>query len=582
MATVPRPDTAERPADAWRVDAAAPSFGRVVLMAAALLGIYLVLSSVNDPGGTLGADEGAKVATLRAMERSGSATPDVGYWAAAWDPDLVDHGLYGTVRVGGNDVAVTTLPMLVAARPLWDLGGYRAALLLPMLGGVATALAAAALARRLAGRERARRAGTAAFWLIGLASPVLLYALDLWEHTIGLAAMAWGTVLLVDAAGVLGADDDASSRRASTAWLALGAGACFGAAASMRSEAFVYAATTVALAAIASVAVDRPHGRRRAVTIAVAAAAGFVVLLLAGVLFEWWVLGGTIRAGRVVDTAAAGGSDLVGRIRAAVVTLVDPAPVVDGGYLLLGGAFVLAVAVLALAAAARIRPRAAWPAAAVVLVAIVIRVADGPGFVPGLLVAAPLAVVGLVLGWDRPAWWLVLMALVPVPLVLAFQFLGGALAQWGGRYLLPTGFLLGVVGVVRLVELPRRAAIGLGGLAVVVTALGLAYASQRTHAYAAAGRQLADRHEQVLISPDGFPPRELGATWGTKDWLASAPDGLAGAEAVAVRSGARTFAVVALDPDVVLPPVTGFHEVGRSQVPLLGGSQFTVVSYAAD
>ena len=88
------------------------------------------------------------------------------------------------------------------ARPLWSLGGYRGALLLPMLGGVATALAARALARRLAPAASRARAEAASFWLVGLASPVAIYALDLWEHTLGLAAMAWAVVLLVDAASI--------------------------------------------------------------------------------------------------------------------------------------------------------------------------------------------------------------------------------------------------------------------------------------------------------------------------------------------------------------------------------------------
>ena len=59
-----------------------------------------------------------------------------------------------------------------------------------MLGAVLCAFAARALARRLGGGD-----GWAAFWIIGLASPVAIYALDFWEHTLGLALMLWGVVL---------------------------------------------------------------------------------------------------------------------------------------------------------------------------------------------------------------------------------------------------------------------------------------------------------------------------------------------------------------------------------------------------
>jgi len=77
-----------------------------------------------------------------------------------------------------------------AAYPLYLVGGDRAVLLLPMLGALVCALAARALARRLGGGD-----GWAAFWIIGLASPVAIYALDFWEHSIGLALMLWGVVL---------------------------------------------------------------------------------------------------------------------------------------------------------------------------------------------------------------------------------------------------------------------------------------------------------------------------------------------------------------------------------------------------
>ncbi len=84
--------------------------------------------------------------------------------------------------------------MLYAAVPLYEVGGLRGILLLPMLGAVLAALAARALARRLGGD------GMLAFWAIGLATPVAVYALDFWEHSLGLAAMLWGVVLLVDVA----------------------------------------------------------------------------------------------------------------------------------------------------------------------------------------------------------------------------------------------------------------------------------------------------------------------------------------------------------------------------------------------
>src|SRR5690606_38061264 len=101
-----------------------------------------------------------------------------------------------TKHLGDRWVNVTTLPMPYAALPLYGLGGERAVLLLPMLGAVLSALAARALARRLDGE----RAGWWAFWTVGAATPVLVYALDFWEHALGLAAVLWSFVVLYDVA----------------------------------------------------------------------------------------------------------------------------------------------------------------------------------------------------------------------------------------------------------------------------------------------------------------------------------------------------------------------------------------------
>src|SRR5207247_5147940 len=124
----------------------------------------------------------------------------------------------------------TTLPALYLAYPLFRAGGYRAALLVPMLGSVLAALAARALARRLGASEGT---GWLAFWAVGLTSPLTIYALDFWEHSLGVALMAWGVVVLLDAVG---------------RWpRAMAAGALFGAAATIRTEAFVFGAVALAL-----------------------------------------------------------------------------------------------------------------------------------------------------------------------------------------------------------------------------------------------------------------------------------------------------------------------------------------------
>ena len=127
------------------IDRVRRALRRPMVAAAVLLAVYVGLSFANDPRGSLGSDTGAKVATLKVMDARGRLDPDVGYWAERWDPDGSLHPLYNTIHVDHRWVQVTTLPVLYAAYPLYVLGGYRAALLLPMLGAVAAALAAGAL-----------------------------------------------------------------------------------------------------------------------------------------------------------------------------------------------------------------------------------------------------------------------------------------------------------------------------------------------------------------------------------------------------------------------------------------------------
>jgi hypothetical protein len=152
-----------------------------------------------------------------------------------------------------------------------------------------------------------------------------------------------------------------------------------------------------------------------------------------------------------------------------------------------------------------------------------LRAVDGLGFVPGFLTTVPFAVVALVLWNDprllRPGRDAVLMAVAALPLVWLFQYSGGAVPQWGGRYVLTTGLVLGAVGVALSPALDRVVRGIVIGLSVGVAVFGLAWMSYRTHEIGRAAETVAAIDEPV-VSTENFWLRELGSEYrGDSEWL---------------------------------------------------------------
>lgn len=516
---------------------AASALRRPPFAALVVLATYVILALLGGTGGYLGTDTGAKVITLDRMVEDGTIRPDVGYWAEAWDPDGTYHPLFDTRRnAEGGWVNVTTLPMLIAAQPLYEAGGYRAALLLPMLGAVLAAFACRDIARRLAGEPE----GWWTFWIVALASPLTVYALDLWEHSLGAGLMLSGVALLLR---VL------DGRRWSL--LALAAGVLFGASATMRAETLVVAfvavgATGVLLLARRQVA--------RCVGTGVAAVAGFAVPWLANAALET-ELAANRRTERVTgQVQREWWTELSERGEEALITWFGLPGFDYPGSVLVGAcavaALVLAV-VLHLRGARRPSVLALGTAVAIVLVS----VATGLAFVPGALVASPFAALALLGLHLRERWWLFATALVMTVLTWTFQLTGGAGPQWGGRYLLVPTLLLTTLGVVAVVERgDRRMAAAVAGAAVLVSGLGVAWLDQRSQDVEDFFAVLARQPEDVVISTNGFLVREAGPAYDERRYLSVGRRGtVEGAVRVVEDAGFDTFAIVTLDEE---PPAT--------------------------
>jgi hypothetical protein len=584
--------------------------GRAVLAALVLLVVYVGLSFVNDPHGFLGTDTGGKMATLDAMASRGGTSVDLGYWAEAEDPSGSLHPLYYTFRVGSGAstqwVNVTTVPAVEIAAPLYRLGGARAVLAVPMLGAVLCAFAARRLARRLGGS-----AGTAwtAFWVVGLASPVTIYALDFWEHTLGLAAMAWGLGAFLSAL-------DARTFRSIARAGAIG-GLLFGVAATMRTEALLYGLVVTTVVGLAMVmrppagtgsSVDdvrpRPSGPEALAALAAlgsAALVSLVVPLVANDALERNVIGGPLRAARAAGTASGAGASTMHRLGEGLTTTFATSSRIDQTLpILLGVGLTAAVALtiraslasarsalpaatssslIAVESPARTARVALWMAVAIGVVVI----ATGPGFVPGLFAAAPIAGVGLLAGsrLSRDARLVRAIALVSLPLVWAFQFTGGALPQWGGRYVLLSGFLAVVVGVVVLGRAPTATRRALVMLAVLVTGGGLWWTHVRTHAMADAGALLAARPEPMLISTEAHLFREVGPVAYGRPWLTVEDRaGLDRAIAIAEARDVHEIGLVQLGPDAGRVSIAGWARIDTDSIALFDAADaIHVITY---
>ena len=543
-----------------------------VVACLALLVIYFGVSfAFNDPRGTLGTDTGGKLATLHMMERNGGLDPDLGYWAAARDPQGVLQPLHYTYRMGDKWVNVTTLPMLYAAYPLYLAGGDRAVLLLPMLGAVMCALAAAALARRVGGGD-----GRAAFWIVGLATPVAIYALDFWEHTVGLALMLWAAILVLDV----------MERRAG--WRgAIGAGVLFGLAATMRTEALVYLVVSVGLACLVMLVRDR--SLVRPFVVGPCALLGAGVVLVANRMLEQATLGTDLRTSRVAGTATGSGNALATRVHEAFTTTVGLglSGLRPSTSWIIGGAVALMIATGAWLLTSNDRRRVVAGTVFVVVAAVVYveRFSQGLGFVPGLLSASPLAAVGIVLAWRAPRLrFPAAVAVAALPVAWMSQYSGGADPQWGARYLLMSGTLLAVAGYVVL-RAHRRALVSVLVVAGLVTAGGVAWLSVRSQTVAQGMETILARHDQMLISRQTHMLREVGAFYDVdRKWLTATTDpDLRRAVRIAHETGVTEFALIGGGDQPAPATLDGYRRGGRQLVAFLRPDvKLGVVTYRLD
>lgn len=506
VATRPRttpeaPSRASAPGIPWR---------RQVGIGLALVVCYFLVSLAASPNAHWLTDVGGKSATVEAMVERGDWSTDLGYWAETSDLDGAVYPFIHTQRMpNGWWVNTTSVPLVFAARPLWEIGGPQLALLIPMAFAAIAALAGGAMERRMVGGT-----GLRSVLVMGLATPVALYALDLWEHSIALALMLLGVN------GVLAAIDENTEASEKSRLVALvGAGLAFGTAAVMRQEALVYGFVAGLVMIGCTLRADRRSAPGR-----VAAMAGTTVAILAAnEAFERWYYGGSLRGARSGGVAGQVASSSLDRVQAAIVTAAAPIPSFSATSYLMALLLVGGLVWLTWSAYSEmpLRPATALLAAVVAMVFLRLLVV-GPTFVPGLAASTPLAVVGVVAGFRSRRSRYLALALAPMPLVFLTQYLGGTLPQWGGRYLLLSGAVLTVVACA---EFPRVhpvafRAVALAGLCV--TGLGAFWYSVRTNSLDTTWQEVASvAGDDVVVWYDPVFARESGAELVGSRWLST-------------------------------------------------------------
>jgi hypothetical protein len=168
-----------------------------------------------------------------------------------------------------------------------------------------------------------------------------------------------------------------------------------------------------------------------------------------------------------------------------------------------------------------------------------------------------------------------------LPLVWLFQFSGGAAPQWGGRYVLTTGALLAVAGVVILARAGRVAVVALVVLGLAVTGCGVAWLSQRSHAVADGMEHLVSRDDEAVLSLEAHLLREGGAFYDAeRPWL-TATDSAEIREAVKVlqRASVREVAVISPPGAPRRQRLGPFVRQGSERVEFLPGLWFTIATY---
>ncbi|MBI5566738.1 MAG: hypothetical protein HY870_17695 [Chloroflexi bacterium] len=406
-------------------------------------------------------DAGVKLWQVQGILHTGQLLAPIHYPGAMYDPEHLYSPFVPPwfLWQNGQPYSEYTSPFIWLSAPLYGLFGHAGLLLVPWLGGALIVIVAAWLAWRASPTRWAALVPI----VIGVSSPLLIYSLEFWEHTLGtlLALLALAALI------------KANEAYRPTRWL-IAAGAALGLSLTMRAELYVYPIAVVIgwvvirRAGSASVALEiysLRHMLERVVYPLRWVALGGLIIAGPWWLYETITWGSPLGPRLAQNIPGLGGEQMLARLGDTTghnEVMLWPIEGAGSDVLpaLLIGAVVLA---LGLAMLQRIQKSSTsiqrvgrWLLTAVLIGSAALttwrltqeqRPSD-------LLTTFPLVLMLLVPISSRPTHhiavrWLVVTALAYIGLVLIISPFEGGI-QWGPRFLLPAIALLAIVVVTRL------------------------------------------------------------------------------------------------------------------------------------
>lgn len=458
---------------------------RVLAHSLALAALLLALLPILNNGRVAFPDEGLYTAQADALsagswirERAAPRLDKDGRWTA----------LSNSTIVGNAEIPYARRPFYpILITPFWAVGGLTGVLISSILGTWMAATFGGLITRMIRPKS-----SIMALWLIGMCTPLFLYAYLAVGHSLvaGFAAVTvWTSLTCLRL-------PDVSSRRRTTAWIAL-ASLSVVPLTLVRTEGAIVAICLGAATIISSVS----RSRRR---IRVRPRSAFLAAALAGTAIVVYFIN-TIWA-HTITRLQQGDLDVNARhpdVMSSIWSELFKPWFGDARSASTAGVLVLVVAILA-PVALRVLPRFRLLGLGILsmgAVAAISRAAEVPDLISGLLPAAPWLVVGMLSLRRRDlvsveSRVLALASVGACAAILITSYGGGGAAEWGGRFfhvLLPIVGPLAAVGLASMSEsLPRLDRKVFTG-AVAVMAIGMSVA---------AGRALHALHDDTALLSD--------------------------------------------------------------------------------